>query len=66
MFNPVLYSVIAESSTPADSIQTTLSTGLTQIASDMQTTVVTILPIILGVVGLVMVVSFAIPFNKLI
>ena len=56
--------MIAESTTPAQSIQTTLSTGLSQIASDMQTTVVTILPVILGVVGLVMVVSFAIRFFR--
>ena len=64
MLNPVLYSLVAESTTPAESIQTTLSTGLSQIASDMQTTVVTILPIVLGVVGLVMVVSFAIRFFR--
>lgn len=57
--------MIAESvTTPAQGIQSTLSTGLSSIASDMQTTVATILPTILGVIGLVMVVSFAIRFFR--
>lgn len=58
------YSVIAESTTPADGIQTALQTGFQSIASDMTTTITNVLPIVLGVVGLVLVVRFAIKFFR--
>lgn len=61
--NPITFgSVIAESTTPASGIQNALSTGFQSIASDMTTTVTTVLPIVLGIVGLVLVVRFAIKF----
>lgn len=55
---------IGTASTPASEIQTALTNGFTSIASDMSTTVTNVLPIILGVVGLVLVVGFAIKFFK--
>lgn len=60
------YSVLglAETTTPAAGIQNALTTGFQSIASDMQTTITNVLPIILGVVGLVLVVSFAIRFFR--
>lgn len=63
MLAPV-YSVIAEATTPADGIQTALQTGFQSIASDMTTTITNVLPIVLGVVGLVLVVRFAIKFFR--
>ena len=57
--------MLAESvSTPASGIQNALTNGFQSIASDMTTTVTNVLPIILGIVGLVMVVTFAIRFFK--
>lgn len=57
--------LIAESTTtPASGIQNALQTGFQSIASDMTTTVTNVLPIALGVVGLVMVVRFAIKFFR--
>lgn len=56
--------LIAESITPANGIQNALQTGFQSIASDMTTTVTNVLPIALGVVGLVMVVRFAIKFFR--
>ena len=58
-----LYTV-AEGTTPASGIQTALENGFTSIATDMTTTVTNVLPIILGVVGLVLVVGFAVRFFK--
>lgn len=63
MLAPV-YSMIAESTTPSDGIQTALQTGFQSIASDMTTTITNVLPIVLGVVGLVLVVRFAIKFFR--
>ena len=60
----ILGSLVAESTTPANGIQSALQTGFQSIASDMTTTVTNVLPIILGVVGLVLVVGFAIRFFK--
>lgn len=61
--NPITYgSILAESTTPASGIQNALQTGFESIASDMTTTVTNVLPIVLGVVGLVIVVTFAIRF----
>ena len=63
--NPITYgSLLAESTTPSEGIQNALQTGFQSIASDMTTTVTNILPIVLGVVGLVLVVTFAIKFFK--
>lgn len=56
--------VLGEATTPASGIQNALQTGFQSIAGDMTTTVTNVLPIILGVVGLVMVVSFAIGFFR--
>lgn len=60
----ILGSIVAESTTPSSGIQTALESGFQSIASDMTTTVTTVLPIVLGVVGLVLVVGFAIRFFK--
>lgn len=60
----ILGSVVAESTTPASGIQTALENGFQSIASDMTTTVTNVLPIVLGVVGLVLVVGFAIRFFR--
>jgi hypothetical protein len=56
--------ILAEATTPAAGVQNALQTGFQSIASDMTTTVTNVLPIILGVVGLVLVVGFAIRFFK--
>lgn len=58
------YSVIAEATTPASGIQNALQTGFQSIASDMTTTITNVLPIVLSVVGLVLVVRFAIKFFR--
>lgn len=59
------YIALAESATtPASGIQNALTTGFTSIAGDMTTTVTNVLPVVLGVVGLVLVVSFAIKFFR--
>lgn len=49
-------------STPASQIQDTLTTSFQSVATDMTTTVTNVLPIVLGVIGLVLVVGFAIRF----
>lgn len=58
------YIVTATESTPASGIQTALTSGFNSIASDMSTTVTNALPVVLGVVGLVLVVTFAIKFFR--
>lgn len=60
------YIMVAEggASTPASGIQNALTTGFTSIAGDMTTTVTNVLPVVLGVVGLVLVVGFAIRFFR--
>lgn len=60
----ILSSLVAESTTPASGIQSTLQTAFQSIASDMSSTVTTVLPIVMGVVGLVLVVGFAVRFFK--
>lgn len=60
MISPVLMT----GETPVSSVQTALTTGFTSIAGDMQTTITNVLPVILGVVGLVLVVNFAIKFFR--
>lgn len=63
--NPIAYaSLIGEASTPASGIQTALTNGFTSIASDMTTTITNVLPVVLGVVGMVLVVRFAIKFFR--
>lgn len=63
--NALGYGLIAESATtPASGIQNALETGFQSIASDMTTTVTNVLPIVLGVVGLVLVVAFAVKFFR--
>lgn len=60
----ILGSMVAESTTPASGIQSALESGFQSIASDMTSTVTTVIPIVLGVVGLVLVVGFAVRFFK--
>ena len=60
----LLGSIVAESTTPASGIQTALESGFQSIATDMTTTVTNVLPIILGVVGLGLVITFAIRFFR--
>lgn len=60
--NPVLSSLVGESTTPASGVQQALTNGFTTIASDMTTTITNILPIILGIVGMIAVIGFAIRF----
>lgn len=61
----ILSSMVAEATTtPAAGIQDALTNGFQSIAGDMTTTVTNVLPIILGVVGLVLVVTFAIKFFR--
>lgn len=58
------YIVLGEATSPASGIQTALQNGFQSIAGDMTTTVTNVLPIVLGIVGLVLVVGFAIRFFK--
>lgn len=58
-----LFSYIATSE-PSPDVTQALSNGLTDIAGDLTSTVTTVLPIILGVVGMVMVVKFGLRFFK--
>ena len=59
------YSMLGETvTTPASGIQTALTNGLSSIASDMTTTITNVLPVVLGVVGMVLVVRFAIKFFR--
>lgn len=60
----MIYALEGGVSTPAQGVQNALTTGFTSIASDMTSTINNELPIILGVVGLVLVVRFAIRFFR--
>lgn len=52
--------------TPMESIQTALSNAFTQISSDFATTISNVLPVALGITGMIMVISFGIRlFRKL-
>lgn len=46
--------------TPMDSIQTALTTAFTSIAEDFGTTIGNVLPVALGITGMIMVISFGI------
>lgn len=64
MLQPYIMLAEGGASSPASGIQNALTTGFTSIASDMTTTVTNVLPVVLGVIGLVLVVSFAIKFFR--
>ena len=57
---PVLVSLIGNASTPVSAIQTALTTAFTQIAGDFSTTISNVLPIALGITGMIMVIRFGI------
>lgn len=52
--------MLLTSTTPMDSIQTALSTAFTQISSDFATTIGNVLPVALGITGMIMVLTFGI------
>lgn len=56
--------VLAESVTPIESIQTALTTAFSSIASDFATTISNVLPVALGITGMIMVISFGIRLFK--
>lgn len=57
---PVLVSLIGNSGGSVSSIQTALTTAFTQIASDFSTTISNVLPVALGITGMIMVIRFGI------
>lgn len=57
---PVLVSLIGEGGTSVSAIQTALTTAFTSIASDFSTTISNVLPIALGITGMIMVIRFGI------
>lgn len=59
-----VYSLVSLIGGETATIDSALSQGMTQIASQMTTTVINILPAIFTVVGIVMVTSFAIRFFR--
>lgn len=59
-----MYSLLTLIGGETATIDSALSQGMTQIASQMTTTVINILPAIFTVVGIVMVTSFAIRFFR--
>lgn len=52
--------LVGSTSTPMDSIQTALQTAFTQISSDFATTIGNVLPVALGITGMIMVIGFGI------
>lgn len=58
------YLIALGESTGNSSVITALSNAFTSIAGDLTTTITTVLPIALGVVGMIMVVRFGIKFFK--
>ena len=46
--------------TPVENIQTALTTAFTQISSDFATTISNVLPVALGITGMIMVLTFGI------
>lgn len=52
--------LVATTATPMDNIQTALSTAFTQISADFATTIGNVLPVALGITGMIMVISFGI------
>lgn len=58
------YSLVATTATPMENIQTALSTAFSQISSDFATTISNVLPVALGITGMIMVISFGIRLFK--
>lgn len=57
----IKYALLAGSAaTPMENIQTALSTAFTQISSDFATTISNVLPVALGITGMIMVIGFGI------
>lgn len=52
--------LVGSVATPMDNIQTALTTAFTQISSDFATTIGNVLPVALGITGMIMVISFGI------
>lgn len=52
--------MILATATPMESIQTALTTAFTQISSDFATTIGNVLPVALGITGMIMVLTFGI------
>lgn len=63
----MLYNVLVGSTaTPMENIQTALQTAFTQISADFATTISNVLPVALGITGMIMVIGFGIRlFRKL-
>lgn len=56
----MLSSLVATTATPMDNIQTALSTAFSSISADFATTIGNVLPVALGITGMIMVISFGI------
>ena len=52
--------LVGSAVSPMDNIQTALTTAFTQISSDFATTIGNVLPVALGITGMIMVISFGI------
>lgn len=52
--------LVATTATPMDNIQTALQTAFSQISSDFATTISNVLPVALGITGMIMVIGFGI------
>lgn len=57
---PVLYTLIGSTPSTMETIQTALSTAFTSIAGDFATTISNVLPVALGITGMIMVIKFGI------
>lgn len=54
------YVLLGSTATPMENIQTALTTAFQQISSDFATTIGNVLPVALGITGMIMVISFGI------
>lgn len=52
--------ILGTTTTPMENIQTALTTAFSSIASDFATTISNVLPVALGITGMIMVISFGI------
>ena len=52
--------LVATTTSPMDNIQTALQTAFQSISSDFATTIGNVLPVALGITGMIMVISFGI------
>lgn len=52
--------LVATAATPMENIQSALQTAFGQISSDFATTIGNVLPVALGITGMIMVISFGI------